>query len=772
MVVGEQLLSLGNEKKMGFSFAFHSFIRNFVPMKRRRSLLCLISVLLSCCTLQSSAQYDADFSKMSGLVRLLAKKSLAKDRNTLVGMAPAVGGKEKTLCAFVKVADADSLILLQHGCRPLACFGDIFIADIPISQLGPLSMENDIERIEANRSHSLHIDKSAHHVNATAVQLGEGLPQAYSGRGVVMGIMDVGFDLTHPNFFDASGERYRIKALWDQLSADTIASPHYVGADYVGEDALLGYAHSRDGLILTHGTHTLGCAAGSGAGTPYRGIAPESDICLVSNAVSDDLEFIAEEDLYKYTYATDALGFKYIFDYAEAHGQPCVISFSEGSEQDFRGYDILYNEVLDSLTAKPGRVIVASAGNNGHQPSYFHKPRGTASMGSFLYALKSVFFQLKSPDAFTLRLKGYVNGRIDTFDIPLPQSQADSAYTAPIGLREHTVTVSQTTSCYDKSETAFEVTIETGTLVGAYDSPLSIEIVGEQADVAFYKGSGNLITRDLDPTLNAGEMRYSVQSPGCAESVICVGATTYSKAFTNIHGETISNEWGANGQRAAFSSIGPTFDDRIKPDVVAPGVDIVSSLSSYYIEGSPEGESLNNCVEYFQDKGRTYGWMAATGTSMSAPIIGGAIALWLEANPSLTREEVMDIIRQTSTHPDASLPYPNDYYGHGQIDVYRGLLAALNLLGINGLSTHQPQKATIRPADGRQVVITFNERQSQPFTLEVFSTNGQIISTHQMPAGNSIYKVALDNLNAGIYAIQLTAASSIHSGSTLIRLDR
>ncbi|MDO4195174.1 MAG: peptidase, partial [Prevotellaceae bacterium] len=103
--------------------------------------------------------------------------------------------------------------------------------------------------------------------------------------------------------------------------------------------------HSRDGLIQAHGSHTLGTAAGSGFGTKYRGIAFESDICLVNNAVNSDMELIAEQDVDKYTHATDALGFKYIFDYAKSQGKPCVISFSEGSTQDLYGDDILYNEI-------------------------------------------------------------------------------------------------------------------------------------------------------------------------------------------------------------------------------------------------------------------------------------------------------------------------------------------------------------------------------------------------------------------------------------------
>ena len=176
-------------------------------------------------------------------------------------------------------------------------------------------------------------------VNAEPVYRGTGLAQSYTGRGVVVGVQDIGFDLTHPNFYTADMSQYRIKALWDQLSRDTIGSNLFVGRDYVGEESLLRLGCPLDGTSQTHGTHTAGIAAGSGAEgdgvlSPYRGIACEADLIFVDNA-ADNYRLIEAKDYYKYTYATDALGFKYIFDYATQHHQPCVINFSEGSPQDF-----------------------------------------------------------------------------------------------------------------------------------------------------------------------------------------------------------------------------------------------------------------------------------------------------------------------------------------------------------------------------------------------------------------------------------------------------
>lgn len=735
----------------------------------KKGLRFLLSLVLLLSALELAGQPVADRSKMSPLVRRLSRgveTSMAKGREPM-------RSADRAVCAFVLVGDDGGTVLEAHGCRSLAQFGAIHIAEIPLKRLNDLSLDSRVLRIEANQSNALHMDKVAGQVNATPVLAGQGLPQAYTGKGVVMGVMDVGFDLTHPNFFDASGSEYRVRAFWDQLSADSLYSDLYVGADYVGQEALLGYAHSRDGLLLTHGTHTLGCAAGSGANTPYRGVAPESDICIVSNAVSSDLPFIAEEDRYKYTYATDALGFKYIFDYAEALGQPCVISFSEGSEQDFRGYDILYEAVLDSLTQKPGRIIVSSAGNDGWHKTYFRKPAGTESAGSFVTSSgHRVAFTLKAEKPFQLRLKSYQEGAVADWQVALPDGLDEEgcfAESVTLGAQDCMIEVEGFPSCYDNTEMAYEITLTAAGDIGK-SIPFSLETVGVDADVEFYLSSGELEENVLDASLCAGEATHSINSPACSKSVVCVGGTTYSTGITNYLGEEIASDWGPIGLRGSYSSVGPTYDGRIKPDVMAPGIDVVSSLSSYYIEGTPDGSSVHTCVEMFDHGGRQYGWTALSGTSMSAPVVGGAVALWLQANPTLTREDVMEIIKETSTHPEPSLSYPNNYYGYGQIDVYKGLLYALDLVGIEGLSLEQPRKAHIGIGPERQVVITFDTPASDVFKVKMFDLRGCCLGEQTFPAWLQRYEFLPKTDEHGVYAVQIDSPSPAQRGSTLVRL--
>ena len=150
--------------------------------------------------------------------------------------------------AFVKVKEGGEAALQENGCRLLEQVGDICIAAIPKSRIGALSLDSRILRVEANRGTCALTDTVAQVLNVARVREGVDLPQAFTGRGVVVGVMDIGFDLTHPTFYSRDTTEYRIKRFWDMLSSDTVGSLMPVGRDFTGRDELLAVAHARDGL--------------------------------------------------------------------------------------------------------------------------------------------------------------------------------------------------------------------------------------------------------------------------------------------------------------------------------------------------------------------------------------------------------------------------------------------------------------------------------------------------------------------------------------------
>lgn len=628
------------------------------------------------------------YEKMSPFVREAMASALATKQLT------RSQSDDRLLTAFVRIDGNAAEVLRQYGCKELACVGDISIAAIPLSKLGALSCGRQVKRIETGRRCSIQMDTTRLVVNAEKVYTGEGLSQSYTGCGVVVGVQDIGFDLTHPNFYSADMSQYRIKALWDQLSRDTIGSTLYVGRDYVGREALLELKHPIDGETQTHGTHTAGIAAGSGAEgdgavSPYRGMACDADLVLVDNA-ADNASLIDPKDYYKFTYATDALGFKYIFDYAERMHQPCVINFSEGSSQDFHGYDQLYYELLAKLIG-PGRIIVSSAGNDGARNSYIHKNIGKERAGAFIMGNEKRFScTAKSKQTFTFRVSVYDNVAspqiVDISTVNVCNAQ-DSLLTdsLSVGGKKYIWRVLAYPNSYDTSETAYDFQLSSPSKLG--DSPqVSLQVMGRDADIELYRMSGYMFPHSLDPVLDAGDCRYTIFSPSSSPDVICVGSTSYRTQFVNYLGEKKVYDSGQKGIRSSFSAMGPTLDGRIKPDVMAPGQNIISSYSTFFINNPKNvNASVKSDVRHFKYNGRTYAWNANAGTSMSAPVVTGAIALWLQADPTLTPTDCLEIFAKTCTHYDASLSYPNNLYGYGQIDVAAGLREVLRrkALGIN-----------------------------------------------------------------------------------------
>ncbi len=149
--------------------------------------------------------------------------------------------------------------------------------------------------------------------------------------------------------------------------------------------------------------------------------------------------------------------------------------------------------------------------------------------------------------------------------------------------------------------------------------------ITKAADIAFQKG--------IVVVNSAGNERNSpwkyVVAPADGKYVIAVGAVD------------------SLGRIASFSSMGPTYDGRIKPDVCALGVSVFGASSS-----------------------SKSSYVYASGTSLSCPLVAGISALILSTHPELTSFQVRDAIRNTASRADN----PDNDYGWG---IVNGLLSAL-----------------------------------------------------------------------------------------------
>ena len=165
----------------------------------------LSTLMIACCAvIAMQAQTRAFPQKMSRMVRRIAAE---QRKSPTALMAPSRlsdvsrQGRQRMLCAFVRITDDGPATLRRHGCRELARFDDIYIAAIPTSQLNSLSACANVLRIEARESCSALNDTSAIILNTPPIYAGQNLPQAFTGKGVVVGVEEVPIDGTRKGPF-------------------------------------------------------------------------------------------------------------------------------------------------------------------------------------------------------------------------------------------------------------------------------------------------------------------------------------------------------------------------------------------------------------------------------------------------------------------------------------------------------------------------------------------------------------------------------------------
>ncbi len=647
------------------------------------------------------------YDKMSPMMRFEALNEYRLHASNFKGNRQKSTPRERKregwgLLALVQSSSKE--VLEEHGCRCFAHWGNIHAAAIPQHEIAALSLRPEVMRIEAGRTCDAQTDTAAIITRSDLLRVPTSSRSAYTGRGVVVGVMDIGFDLTNPTFYSRDLGTYRVRSFWDMLDFD--GTPLYIpkeesadahlagqkeessvvngmilpiGTAYTSSADVLSKGCSSDSRLQYHGSHTASTAAGSGFDSPYIGMAPDADICLVSNAVSSDKELVPDSLWGLYGPVIDLLGFEYIFRYADKVNKPCVISFSEGSHEDLWGEAKLFSAVLDSLV-RPGRIICAAAGNQSIYGTYMRKPVGKERAAALIQPTGNTTYMM-------MRSKGDFSIGIDFMD---SSSQMLLNYEVPIdkvlatedSLLVDTVQAGKLTfelifgcypNCYDESQLVTDVVINKIGRGSLTSIDMGLSVNGTEAEVETFQEVGNLKNSEKYPDYQDAESTHNVHYPGSDPSVICVGATAYRTGFFNYEGIWKKNEWGSGGDVGRYSSCGPTLSGNIKPDVLAPGTNIAAAFNSFYAELNPDDDISNSDVARYDWQGRNYAWSMQTGTSMACPIVAGIIAQWMEAIPTLTRELIIETFQATCLRRDPSLSYPNNKYGYGEIDAEAGL---------------------------------------------------------------------------------------------------
>ena len=693
-------------------------------------------------------------SKLSIVTRSLFSEAQLNKSNILT---------EVNLNSFVRIT-----LLFENDCTNfnsknifldvLKISENISTAFVKVNDLPLLENIECLKYADIGEKLELEVSNARSQTNTNSVHLGTGLSQSYTGNGVIIGVIDNGLDYTHPNFKDSNGN-LRIKKVWEQnnTTGNSPTAFNY-GSEYISSTAILN--KMRDMTNESHGSHVTGIAAGSGNGNPslLKGMAPDTDIILVSNG-SDLVGEIAGTS--NSTKLVDAIN--YIKNYANSVSKPAVINMSFGTNLGPHDGTDLLSASLNALSTNQGLIMVKSAGNdggakkhavnifNGNQTKFILNNKNIGASNIDIWGnnqgVNSAFgvtigvYNTSNQTYDSSVIQFIVNGNLN-FQNPYTLVDVDFGL-----LNDDNWTISLTSeinplnnrphlriSCNTLNDTATDYLV------------VSIQSIGDNVhswcnQCEFINPSGFSFTD--------GDDYFSITEPGNATGVITVGSY-------NATNENLGNPPGVVGGLSHFSAKGPRADLIIKPDVTAPGNRIVSSLNSFDINYQSGGQDINDVTNVYG----TYSYGKMQGTSMAAPVVSGIIALWLQAAPQLTTIDVRTIIANTSITASPvsdsfqfygttySTP-PNVKWGRGKINALAGMQLIEQALNIDTFDNSNSFVVYPNPTTSK-IFITSKENVG---TYEMYNTLGQKVGEGAFNDSLDDKELDLSNLQNGLYIL-------------------
>lgn len=531
----------------------------------------------------------------------------------------------------------------------VACAG-MYTALVPTGRLRELASDESVLSIDAGRELHEMTDSARMMVHVDELFDGEGLSTGYDGRGIILGIVDSGFDFTHPNFRDSDGN-CRVQCVWDQNANGGAVSSYGYGSVFDGPEQVL--AVGRDQSTDTHGTHVLGIAAGSIM--PYRGMAPEAGIAVVSTNRSE--QGIVD-------------GVDFLLKYAEKVGKPISINVSYGEGLGYKDGSGNLSVMLDNLLKdRKGQLLSIAVGNEGNRRSSLY---GSRRQATYLqvpsYGRENLFMQGQSGHDYSLKIK-LVNVAEDKtlFEQAFDLNKVETTKFTGFGTE-------------DKDNSSLVVSVERNAVSGVpalsanllytktADEEWMVEISTDGGEYLLECGYGSFSSLGRNGYAD-GTTSYTVASTATGHEPIAVGAYVSRRQHADLTGAKHDSGY-PRGAAYPLSGQGSTFDGRVKPEVSAPGAAVVSSFNSF---AAPYAIMASDKVWQLDYQGKKYTWGVAGGTSMATPVVSGILALWLQAFPQLTAADAKEAIQATAIHDEVTGDVPNTVYGYGKIDALAGL---------------------------------------------------------------------------------------------------
>lgn len=647
----------------------------------------------------------------------------------------------------VSVSNADAVVneVVRAGYEAEAITGDLVVMNIPLDYVKTLAGRNDVLYINSSRQFHPLMFNVRPETGVEKVHTGEGLETPFTGKGVVIGVIDQGFEFRHPAFTNRTA-RY---------STGTV-----LGTTPPSKD-------SRDDV--GHATHVANIAGGNKIdGSNNHGIAYEADLVMISSSFSSN-------DVLRQT--------RLIKNYAEGEGKPWILNMSFGAVVGPHDGTTSYDTGMRDLCGK-GALMVAAMGNEGGQK--LHAYREFKEDGQTVYLNiqpdansnpdRVVFSEIWSSSTdgtshLTIRPVIVLSGTRHTFTDSELTRAGFSTGINPYNKRQYgrlqtymssLLSLAGISASSTSAKLLWEVTGNAGDSFHAW-----VDGVSYPASFTAYSSTSY--------RANSGDDEYLV-GEGAASIPTALAVASYNAAsqFTSEDGLTYSVSNGGKGSMSNFSSKGPFLDaSNPKPAIAAPGGCISSAFSKNMTQWNAYKDYVTKSVTV---NGQKYYYGIMSGTSMATPVVTGIVALWLEANPQLTYNDVLEIFRKTGrrssqTKHTAATGDWNAIAGYGKIDAYEGLKEALSMANASGinetLNTAEPVSID-KSADRWRILFNNDESYAR---FSIYDMNGRLVSSTyaDTPRRGSEHVMNFDGLAPGVYLIKVSTTASSTTRKVVVR---
>ncbi|MFZ5876818.1 MAG: S8 family serine peptidase [Nitrospirota bacterium] len=650
--------------------------------------------------------------------------------------------------------------------------GDVATAEVTAAQLRILAAHPAVLSISASRPLALNINASVPDTgvitdpNTLVTQPtvpnpfrrhdnGAWSDTSYTGRGVLIGIIDTGVDLAHDDFLKRDGAT-RVLAVWDQSSS--VGRPprgFSYGAECTSEqiDTRDCPQVDRDG----HGTHVAGIAAGDGSATgrdqpifQYIGMAPEADLLVVKLRSQTTTRVI------------DALD--YLHRKAVALEKPIAVNLSLGSPLGPHDGTTDLERAIDEFTARGivlsdqartlGAVVVVSGGNNGQyvppspnpsDPTLTPAPVPLHAVGCFQAATACppgiTALSAGAPTAVSFNVPGDSSPRPDTTSVTLdvwypgtstlgvsvqhatpgcgagPASLAGSGFvsvTTPCG----TIVISAADTQNSNGDRNTQVVITHATRITPGVWTLTIIPDSIPATTRFDVWSDASPSENRIGFNSLPSAATTIDFPASASGAIAVVPYITKLSWTSLVPGCcqLDPALGKINGLATYASRGPLRQCSLcavpppKPELAAPGLAIMSSFSSRI-----SGTSL---LDFQTDPDRSH--YILSGSSMAAPHVTGAAAILLQINPLLTAQEVKNYLINNAVPPAGNVTppptLPDTQWGAGRLAM-PAAIAALRATGSDRVPS-SPDGLRVTSVHSRRVALAWDR--SADLDLQTF----------------------------------------------------